>query len=255
MNVVIIEDELLTCRDLERTLRKADSSVNVTAYLHSVDEARAFFAEKPSGYHLIFSDIELGDGNSFIIFDEYPPEVPVIFCTAYSEYALKAFGSFGIDYLLKPFSVETVAASLQKYRLLEKKFSPAGIPGIHDFIKEMLVPHTEKVTSIIIHKGDKLIPYSLTDIALFFKEETHLYALTFSKEQLLVSNNLEKTEAIAGPVFFRANRQILVNRAAVKDLNHYFNRKLLVNLTIPFNRQVIVPKEKASAFIDWLTMS
>ncbi|WP_297332959.1 LytTR family DNA-binding domain-containing protein [Flavobacterium sp.] len=255
MDVVIIEDEMLTCRDLERTLKSVDSTINIVAYLHSVAQSRAFFEQGNISYDLIISDIELGDGQIFTVYDEFTPTVPVIFCTAYNEYALKAFGCFGIDYLLKPFSVDTVGASLQKYKLLEKKFLPAGVPEFHDFIKEMLVPQTKKVTSIIIHKGDKLIPYLFTDIALFFKEEAHLYAVTFSKEQLLVSNNLERTEAIAGPLFFRVNRQMLVNRTAVKDLNHHFNRKLLINLTIPCNRQVLVPKEKTTAFIEWLTLN
>lgn len=254
MKIVIIEDELLTCRDLERTLKRADKSISVVTYLHSVSDAFVFFENQQHDYQLIFSDIELGDGKSFLIFDKYPPKVPVIFCTAYSEYALKAFGSFGIDYLLKPFSVETVLASLQKYRLLEKTFSNPSAANMQNFIKEMLTGTVAKVTSIIIHKGDKLVPYSLAEIAIFVKEDNHLYAVTFNKEQLLVSNNLDKTEAIAGSLFFRVNRQMLVNRNAVKDLSNYFNRKLLINLVINFNRQIILPKEKITAFLEWLTI-
>lgn len=253
MKIIVIEDELLACRDLERTLKNVDSGIEIIKFLHSVSEAQNFFLENTDVYDLIFSDIELGDGNSFMIFSDFPPNVPVIFCTAYSNYALEAFRNFGIDYVLKPFSEESILSALEKYRRLRNSSGPAETHRLNELLREMQKLTTERYTSIIIHRGDKMIPYEMNDIALFFKEGTQLYAATFSNEQLLVQNNLEKAEVIGGASFFRANRQMLVNRSAIKDMNHYFNRKLLVNLTIKFNRQIIVPKEKVTAFIDWLT--
>lgn len=254
MKIVVIEDEQLACRDLERTLKAADSTIEIIKFLHSVADAQSFFSENTRPYDLIFSDIELGDGDSFMIFSEFPPSVPVIFCTAYSNYALDAFRNFGIGYVLKPFSEESIISALEKYRMLRNASLPETTSRLNDLLQQMAGLRTHgQYTSIIIHRGDKLIPYAISEIALFFKEGSCLYAVTFAQEQLIVQNNLEKTELTAGSMFFRANRQMLINRNAVRDLNHYFNRKLLVNLTIHFNRQIIVPKEKVTAFMDTLT--
>src|SRR5215471_15935052 len=122
MKVVIIEDEQHTARDLAVCIKKAEPEADIMATLSSIKEARAFFGEGHDP-DLIFSDIQLGDGLSFKLFDTIETSAPVIFCTAYDEYALQAFRAAGIDYILKPFTAKTIAASLEKYRDLKEKFA------------------------------------------------------------------------------------------------------------------------------------
>ncbi len=250
MKVAIIEDEKLTAEDLKRTLLAIDPSIDVDVMLHSVEEAAAFLAQGPS-VDLIFSDIELGDGLSLEAFDRVQNTTPVVFCTAYSQYALKAFQASGIDYILKPYSTSSVADAIEKFKRLQQRF----VSSKHDYaalfhtLRQQLRPAP---ISILIHQGDKIIPVLTDDIALFCIDGDGVVALTFDKRRLALSQSLEQLEHASGPSFFRVNRQHLINRRAVKDAAHFFNRKLLVNLTVPFEEQVLVGKLRVSVFLQWL---
>ncbi|HVX50892.1 MAG TPA: LytTR family DNA-binding domain-containing protein [Chitinophagaceae bacterium] len=248
MKVVIIEDEKLTAEDLAGTIAKVESSMQVVAVLYSVTEALAWFSdnEEPD---IIFSDIQLGDGLSFKIFDAIASNIPVIFCTAYDEYALQAFKTAGIDYILKPFSTKTIAAAIEKYKNLQQQFtkSVASYEAFGSGLKEL-----RKQNAIMVFYKDKILPVRLDNIALFYLRNNLTHLVTFDKEQYYINETLEETEKITGSKFYRVSRQHLVNRMAIKDVSKYFNRKLLVNLTLPFNEKITVSKVKASSFLEWL---
>ncbi len=251
MKVVIIEDEKLTAKDLQRTLLQVDSDIEILALLHSVEEATSFFKNKPS-IDLIFSDIELGDGLSFDIFNKVQINIPIIFCTAYNQYALDAFKTHGIDYVLKPFDTNAIEKALQKYHTLKASFeTPTNdLATLLQSFKQSIVPQAQ---SILVHQGEKIIPLNASDIALFFIENDYCFAFTFLGKKYLLSQNMEQLEKTFSPAFFRANRQFIINRKAVKDASQYFNRKLLVNLSIPFNEQIVIGKLKVSSFTQWLS--
>ncbi|MFN7116018.1 MAG: LytR/AlgR family response regulator transcription factor [Saprospiraceae bacterium] len=251
MKIVIIEDEKLTANDLAKTLLSIEPDVEIAAILASVEEATEYFDKQPD-IDLIFSDIELGDGLSFAIFEKLSTTIPIVFCTAYDKYSLTAFKTAGIDYILKPFSKDSVAKTLTKYQQLKEKFSqPQGdYTFLLNQLKNQLLP---KNVSVIVHQGDKIIPINALDIAIFFVESDYTFAYTFDQKKYIISQNLETLEKNFYPTFFRANRQFLINRKAVKDAAHYFNRKMIVNLTIPFTTQIIIGKLKTSAFINWLS--
>ena len=251
MKIIIIEDEKLTAQDLAKTIKAINPAIEVLALLHSVEEAIAFFQTEPS-FDLIFSDIELGDGLSFEIFEKIENKTPIIFCTAFNEYALQAFKTVGIDYLLKPFSKTTVAKSLEKYHSLKEQFVPQAdsLPNLMAFFKNQLLP--TKMPSVIVQKGDKIIPLDGNSIAFFCIEENVVFAHTFDQKKHLLTQKLDVLEQTFHPAFFRANRQFLVNRKAIKDAAHHFNRKIVINLTIPFGEQIMVGKLKVAAFLDWL---
>jgi two-component system response regulator LytT len=234
MTVVIIEDEGLVADDLELNIRQLIDEPLDIVQLRSVKEGIAYFktADAPE---LIFSDIQLGDGLSFEIFVAEPVAVPVIFCTAYDEYALDAFKANGIDYILKPFTRQTLDNALQKYRQLKKIFSAGKAPQF-DALMQL----------------DKIIPISLDDIAMFYlaNEVTHL--LTFSGKTFYPNKNLDELEKLSGSSFFRANRQFLVCRKAITDVSSFFSRKLSLNLNISFSEKVIVSKGKSAQFLAWL---
>jgi two-component system response regulator LytT len=252
MNIVIIEDERIVADDMERSIMQlVDEPVSI-AKLHSVKEAIGYFKDAPST-DLIFSDIQLGDGLSFEIFIAVNITVPVIFCTAYDEYALDAFKANGIDYILKPFTGQILQGALQRYSQLKKAFSTEQPPHYDTLLQLLSRPETQKSSSVLVYHQDKIIPVRLEDIALFYlaNEVTHL--LTFSGKTYYPNKNLDELEKISGNSFFRANRQFLVCRKAITDVSNFFSRKLSVNLNIPFADKVIVSKGKAPQFLNWLT--
>ena len=251
MKIVIIEDEKLTAKDLAKTIKGIDLDVEIVALLHSVEEAIVYFKTKPE-LDLIFSDIELGDGLSFEIFEKINNRIPIIFCTAYNEYALEAFKTVGIDYLLKPFSKITVEKSLEKYHSLKERLTSQEdtIPNLMSLLKNQLFPI--KTPSVIMQQGDKIIPLDGDKIAFFYIEDDYVFAYTFDQKSHILSQKLDVLEKTFSPSFFRANRQFLINRKAVKDASHSFNRKIEVNLLFPFKEQIIVGKLKVTAFLDWL---
>ncbi len=250
MKIVIIEDEKLTANDLAKTIKGVEPDIEVAAILASVEEAIAYL-RKAQDIDLIFSDIELGDGLSFQVFEQLGTKIPVIFCTAYDKYSLEAFKTIGIDYVLKPFSKASIEKTLAKYQNLKEKLSPPS-ENYNDMLNTLKNQLFQKMPSVIIHQGDKIIPISGADIALFFVEDDYTFAYTFDQKKLLVNQTLETIEKTFGGTFFRANRQFLVSRKAVKDASHSFNRKIQVNLTIPFKEQILVGKLKITTFLEWL---
>jgi two-component system, LytTR family, response regulator LytT len=251
MKIVIIEDEKLTAKDLKRTLLATEPDIEIGALLHSVEDAIEYF-KKHDDTDLIFSDIQLGDGLSFEIFKQMDSQVPVIFCTAYNNYFAEAFEATGIDYIMKPFSKSSIEKALAKYANLEKRFrkNKDNYKLQLDLLETKLTP---KKSAVIIRQRDKIIPLEATNVAVFYIDNGYTFAYTFGQEKFIVSENLEDLEQYFTPAFFRANRQYLVNRKAIKDATHFFNRKIVVNLTIAFKEQILVGKLKTTSFVEWLS--
>lgn len=251
MKIVLIEDERLTAEDLADCLRTLRENYQVVKILASVREARVYF-DQPHPVDLIFSDIHLGDGLSFELFATHPPKVPVIFCTAYDNYALEAFKAYGIDYVLKPFKTSNIEQALEKFeRLTEHDPKPEEQmkPLQEWFSKQAAEP---RQTSILVYYKDKIIPFPLQEIALFYlrNEVTHL--LDFEGKSYAIDQTLDEIDRMDASFLFRANRQIIVNRKAVKDASHHFARKLQVNLNLGFADPILVSKERSPAFLKWL---
>ena len=250
MNIVIIEDEFLTANDLAETLKQVDPGINIIAILKTVEESIKFF-ETNTDIDLIFSDIMLGKKLSFRIFEKVKNTAPIIFCTAFNEYALEAFDANGIDYLLKPFDKNKISGALEKYRMLKWKFSKVNeINKVLEIIEQKVI---QKQSSIIVYVGDKVIPVDINSIAIFYLENEITYAYTFEQVKYVVRDKLDKLEEKHKPLFFRANRQFLINRKAIKNASQYFKRKMKINLTIPFKDQIIVSKIRKPIFISWLS--
>lgn len=250
MNIVIIEDEKLTAKDLEDVILEVAPSSNIVAMLHSVKQAIAYFDNHPSP-DLIFSDIQLGDGLSFDIFNAVKISTPIVFCTAYDEYAIQAFRLNGIDYVLKPFTTDAVQAALDKYAELSKTFSRSGtaLTEIQRLLDEM---KPTKSSSILVNHKEKIIPIKIDDIAVFYIENQGTYLLNFAGKAYFLNKTLDQIEQLCGTQFFRASRQFLINRAAVSDASHHLSRKFSVRLNVPFGHSITISKEKLSDFLTWL---
>ena len=251
MKVVIIEDEHLIAEDLKDILLKIDPSVEIVSVLDSIASANTFFAEQ-NDFDLIFSDIHLGDGLSFEIFAENNIDQPVIFCTAYDQYALDAFKANGIDYILKPFSADNIRSAIDRYDNLSNVIinSKVNINKVVDIIRSST---REKNQTFLIHYKEKIIPIPAASVALFYIRNESTYIHTFDQESYIINKSLEELEQTVGENYFRANRQFLVHRDAIKDASSFVNRKYLINLHFPFREQITVSKEKMTLFLKWLS--
>lgn len=252
MKIVIIEDERLTANDLAETIQQFDASIEISAKLLSVKDALHYFQqnEEPD---LIFSDIQLGDGLSFEIFKTTKISVPVIFCTAFDEYALTAFGANGIDYLLKPFTLSSVSAALEKFLRITKSAKPDGSLQYDKIMKLFETRGMENTSAILVHYKEKILPIKLQDTAVFYLEGDVVHMVTFDHKVYFPSKTLEDLEKISGKNFYRANRQILVNRDAIVDVSNHLGRKLWVNVSVPLKESITVSKEKTPHFLKWLS--
>jgi two-component system, LytTR family, response regulator LytT len=254
MRIVIIEDEELTALDLAETILRLEPKAQIISVLNSVKEAVTFFKKNTGSIDLVFSDIQLGDGLSFEIFNKTPISIPVIFCTAYDEYALNAFKANGIDYILKPFSEKSISDALSKYKSLKTNFTKdeSQLSTILELFKNQ---KNQKNSSVLVYHKDKILPVRLDDIALFYIENENTYLITFDNTKYVINKSLEELDKISPSDFYRANRQYLVNKKAIKDASQYFARKLSLSLYIPSKESITISKEKVTDFLYWLSGS
>lgn len=252
MNIAIIEDEQLTAEDLAELIGSIDKDIRVIALLDSVKNATAFLRQAPA-VDLIFSDIQLGDGLSFEIFRTIPIQAPVIFCTAYDEYALDAIKSNGIEYILKPYTEQSIRIAIDKFRRLKEHFK-TGEPDYGKIIQAITGHKTaeRKAGSILVYHRDRVLPVNLDEAAIFYidNELTHLQC--FDNRDFVLNQSLDELEELCGISFFRINRQHLVNRRAIQDASHIQHRKYIVNLSVRFKETLVVSKNRTSNFLEWL---
>jgi two-component system response regulator LytT len=251
MNIIIIEDELKTARALAKLITEIKPGAKVAASIQSIETAVKYLSENTPD--LIFMDIQLADGLCFEIFKQVQVTSPVVFCTAYDEYAITAFKSNGVDYILKPFSKETITAGFEKVDLLTNFFQKdqSSLPDIAALISSMTDRGSKK--SFLVFKQNKYISIATDQIAFFYIRNDTPTIVTFKEEEYGISQSLDEVyNQLLPSGFFRLNRQYLVGFKAVKEVEHYFGRKLFVKLTIPTPEKLLIGKDKTTAFLSWL---
>ena len=253
INIAIIEDEPAIARNLEFTLKELNPEIQVLNKMDSVKSSVDWLQENMDACDLLFMDIRLTDGLSFDIFKIIKPSVPVIFITAYDHYALEAFKVNGLDYILKPFERDEVANALQKFK------DTRGIKSTsNDKIQELLnyLQINENKSyrgAYLVHFQNKLIPLPVEKIHWFFTEQEVVYAHTSDGKKYIIDSTLDKILGEISPkLFYRANRQFIVQRWAVKDIDFYFNGRLIINVEPRPHEKIIVRKAKAPEFKKWL---
>jgi len=250
MNVLIIEDEARSARELCGIITSADNSVHIIATLESVEQALAWFAHNPPP-DLIFSDIQLADGLSFEIYEKIKITCPIIFCTAYDEYLMNAFETNAISYLLKPVTKDKVEKALDKFNTLQEAFiKESSAIAIEKMLKQ--VKQTYKSTLLVSHR-EKIIPVQVKDIAYFCLDNTIVQLCTMQNQRYFMTTSLDELEKTIDPIlFYRANRQYLINRNAISNVERFFSRKLAVKLLMDTPEGIVVSKTKAIEFLQWL---
>lgn len=253
INVAIIEDEPAIARNLEFTLTEIEPELTVLNKMESVQTSIAWLTENMDACDLLFMDIRLTDGLSFDIFKTIAPTVPVVFITAYDHYALEAFKVNGLDYILKPFQKEEVASALKKFKGTRGR-SPESNDKILELLKYLQSNENKSYReAYLVHFQNKLIPLPVEKINWFFTEQEVVHAHTSDGKRYIIDSTLDKILTEISPKsFFRANRQFIVQRRAVRDIDFYFNGRLIVNVDPRPHEKIIVSKAKAPEFKKWL---
>ena len=252
MKIVIIEDETRTAKELASMLYNLDNSIDVKAIIPSVAAGIKWFTQNENP-DLIFSDIQLGDGLSFEIFTEVQIETPIIFCTAFDKYAIRAFESNSVDYLLKPIEEETLAKSLEKFNRFKEHLILNATA--HRKLAATLSNKTDPTYKqrLLVHYQDKIIPIKTVDIQFIYSSGGNTTLFTTEHSSYPIQYTIEQLEKLLDPgQFFRANRQFIINRDSVKNIEHYSNRKLHIQTDQTPPEKIVVSKLKASLFLSWI---
>lgn len=254
MKALIIEDEKRAANHLISLIKEEDADIEVIAELQTISQSIQWFRENPMP-DIVFLDIHLADGSSFEIFKEITIEAPIIFTTAYDEYALKAFGVNSVDYLLKPINNDDLKRALKKIKALSR--TPGTESVDYNLIKQLvekLSRESDYKKALLVAYKDKLIPLATKDIAYFYTEHKLVKAVTFSNAKYDIDDSLEKlSQQLAPNEFFRINRQYIVSRNAIKDASIWFASRLALNLTVPTTERLYVSRLNINEFKQWLS--
>lgn len=248
MKFLIIEDETAAAQNLCSILKSIAPEAQILDVIDTVVDSVEWFESNPAP-DLVFMDIHLSDGESFKIFEKVKVNSPVIFTTAYDQYALKAFQTSGIDYLLKPIQEDTVRRAVDKWRLL------TGVDkrNYSQKVDKMVSQQSDERQSFLVRFRDKLIPLSQAEIAYCYTSEEKVYAYGYGGERYPMDYTLEALQGIlSSRKFYRANRQFIISRDAVVDISVWFGSRLSVNLKVEIPEKIIVSKARVSEFKQWL---
>lgn len=252
IQVLIIEDEAPAVEKLERYLLKYSPSIRVIHRIGSVRESVEWLKVNQSQIDLIFMDIQLTDGVSFKIFEEVKVERPVIFITAYNEYALEAFKVNSIAYLLKPITFTDLSASLQKLENLKSQFrwSESEASRVQKVLTS--IPGKDYKNRFMVKLGDHIRSITSDQISFFFADGRDVYLTTNQVRKFIIDYTLESLEEILDPkIFHRCNRSYILNISAIQDVIVYSNSRLKITPHIKWDNEIIVSREKVHEFKAW----
>lgn len=255
MKIFIVEDEELAVKKLQKTLFTIDKEIEVIGTADSIATAVEWLENNDSP-DLILMDIELLDGQSFEIFNQYEVKSPVIFTTSYDEYALKAFKVNSIDYLLKPVQKEDLRNALEKYK---KMFTTAaaqpGVLNMDNLIKELqqkLQPK-EYRKRFLVKNAQKLVSVEVDEIAYFYSDGRLNFFKTSDNKKYVVDYTMDELEDMLNPeAFFRISRSFYVSIGCVEQIHDYFGNRLMLQLKPVVDKEALVSREKVTDFKKWL---
>ena len=249
INILIIEDEEPAANRLKKMVTELEPDANVLDNIVSVNSAIAWFKQNPSP-DLIFSDIQLSDGLSFDIFKNVAVQCPVIFITAYDQYAIDAFKVNSIDYLLKPIKKDDLQVAINKFKKLNKSESSLDINKILEVFNQ---PKAGYKTRFIVRYGEHIKTIKIEDAAYFYTEDKINFLITNEGRRYTIDYNLDALESTLDPkTFFRINRQFIISINAISEMFSYSKSRVLVKLNPPSKHETIVSTERSGDFKLWL---
>ena len=247
MRVLIVEDETTAFENLSQMLSVADPTLEIVGNTEGVQQTVRWLGSNPKP-DLIFMDIHLSDGSAFSIFEMMEIDVPIIFTTAYDQYAIDAFRVNSIDYLLKPVKQERLESALAKLRKLSKN-------DLTHYIEQMakLRPAKKYSEKILMAVKDKLIPITIRDISCVYSSEGETMIYMRDGRTMPYTKTLDQIINTLDPkLFMRANRQYIIARDSVTDITMWFDKRLRISLDVQIPEQIYISKNKASEFKRWI---
>lgn len=249
MNVLIFEDEKYTATRLVQLLKKYSTEINVLGVIASVKEGVEWYRnnEMPD---LVFQDVLLNDGNCFDIFKEVDVKVPVVFTTAYNEYALQSFKVNSIDYIVKPYDFEDIKAALDKFENFKEMF----VSPDNDLLQAIIQKgNTQFKKRFLVKVGDKYSSVKSEDIAWLKFDEGITFAYTFENTRFPVNYSVDQLVNMLNPDnFFRINRKYVLNFDAIRNIHTWFNSRLKLEIAPLPQEDIIVSRERVKEFKMWL---
>ena len=247
MRVLIVEDETAAVDNLKYLLYKVDRAIEIAAVTESVEQTQQWLMQNHAD--LIFMDIHLSDGSAFSLFDRIEVSTPIIFTTAYDQYALDAFKVNSIDYLLKPIKQTDLERALEKFRRLTASDISSYISRINQ-----LTEKTKFQSRILVTVKDKIIPLAVEDIACIYSTDRKTEIITTAEATYTYNKPLDTMIKNLDPtVFFRANKQFIINRNQITDITVWFDSRLRLRLTAETPEDIYIAKNRVSEFKSWLT--
>ena len=248
MRVLIVEDETAAVDNLEYLLYKVDRAIEIAAVTESVEQTQQWLMQNHAD--LIFMDIHLSDGSAFSLFDHIEVSTPIIFTTAYDQYALDAFKVNSIDYLLKPIKQTDLERALEKFKRLTSYDLNSYISRINQ-----LTEKPKYQSRILVAIKDKIIPLAVEDIACIYSTDRKTEIITTSEATYTYNKPLDTMIKNLDPtVFFRANKQFIINRNQIADITVWFDSRLRLRLTAETPEDIYIAKNRVSEFKSWLTI-
>lgn len=254
MKILIVEDEELAVKKLQKTLLSIDRMVEVVGVTDSIKSTVEYLKQNPSP-DLILMDIELADGQSFEVFNMVPVKNPVIFITSYDEYALKAFKVNSVDYLLKPVQKDELEAALNKYKELNSTDNSKGPSDINNLIRELQTKLQPKEfrKRFLVKQAQKLVSIEVDDIAYFYSDGRLNFFKTRDNKKFVVDYTMDELSDMLDPEkYFRISRSFYVSVDAIDQIHDYFGNRLLLNLTPALDKEALVSREKVMDFKKWM---
>jgi len=260
LKILIIEDEEIIAQRLVQLLNQIKVDYQLCAIIGSVQEAIAWFNENDHP-DLVFADIQLSDGNSFSIFKAVNVKSKIIFTTSYDEFALDAFKVNSVDYLLKPITAKKLKNAFEKLEDMEQAFKNETdvnkIEVEQDRISHLLdyLDNKDKDfrSRFLIKMGNSYKSITAQEIAYFYVANKTTYLMTFSKKKYSLDTPLDELDKeLNTKLFFRINRQMIININSIKEIHSFFNSRLLLNIEPPFNEDVLVTRSNIAKFKDWM---
>lgn len=251
MRTLIIEDEKAALRNLKAAMQEVDTDFDIVGETDSVTDTLEWFASH-SMPELVFMDIHLADGSAFSIFEQVDITCPIIFTTAYDEYALQAFRVNSIAYLLKPISSADLQMAIDKLKLLGSAKAEGTKTDFQAVMHALKREEGYKTHFLVPVKGDRFVPVSVDQISYFYISDGVVKAVLQSSETFIFQQTLDELAELLNPrQFFRANRQYIIAHKAVVGVSLWFGGRMVLQLTPPTDEKVIISKACVPAFREW----
>lgn len=257
MRILIVEDEELAVKKLQKTLATVDTSASVIGVTDSIKATVDWLQSNPQP-DLILMDIELADGQSFEVFNLTEVKSPVIFTTSYDEYALKAFKVNSVDYLLKPIQKEELQAALQKYRQLHATAKAAdnksdvNLESLVRELQQKLQPKEFRKRFLVKH-AQKLVSVEIDEIAYFYSDGRLNFFKTSDNKKYVVDYTMDELEDMLDPEkYFRISRSFYVSVSSIDKIDDYFGNRLILQLKPAVDKEALVSREKVTEFKKWM---